>query len=56
MFSAGVPGALEPVSVELRNDLDEGDAQARRDRLEAEGRGWDTVFSGNGLGVGVGAA
>jgi len=47
--------------VELRNELDEGDTQARNDRLETEGRGWDGVYGGtgvgitNGTGIGIGA-
>jgi hypothetical protein len=42
---ADLPGPLEPMSVEMINQVGASDRQARKDRLEAESRGWDSVFS-----------
>lgn len=41
---AELPGRLEPLSVEMLNEVDASRRQARMDRLEAESRGWDNVF------------
>jgi hypothetical protein len=51
-FASSVPGPLDPISIQLRNELDEGEAQARQDRLSAEGRGWDGIY---GAGAGSNA-
>jgi len=40
-----MPGMLEPLSVELINERDASDRQARKDRLEAESRGWDGIYA-----------
>ena len=41
---ADLPGPLEPMSVEMMNEVAASERQARHDRMEAESRGWDGVF------------
>jgi hypothetical protein len=38
------PGPLDPLAVDRMNAFDEARKQAMRDRLEAESKGFDSVF------------
>lgn len=42
---SSIPGPLEPISVERMNELYGIQKQALDNRLEAEGRGYDSIFA-----------
>ncbi len=47
-FADGAPDPLSTVTVQMRNDLDEGAIQSRLGRMAAESRGWDGIYGGGG--------